>query len=202
MFDARNQPVGWLANRIAFLLQGKYKPNSFHNWDNGDGVIVVNSDHVHLGNRKWQEKMYRKHSGYPGGLNEVPAWMMREKYSNRIIELAVRGMLPKNRLRDARLSRLRVFTGPEHDFVNLFPEHASVDWPTEMTQKEIEAEEADLDDIGCDDVTGMFEDGWIYDTKEMIRYREDDNGTFVEEPILINGKKVEQVPHKYPTAGY
>ena len=89
LFDARQQPVGRIANRIAHLLMGKHKPTYFPNQDNGDVIVVVNTDHIFLNGSKWKTKVYRKHSGYPGGMNEIPAWMMKERWSDRIIKIAV-----------------------------------------------------------------------------------------------------------------
>lgn len=84
-------------------------------------MVVINADKVHFTGRKWKQKMYRRHSGFPGGLKEVPAEKMLEKFPERIIRYAVNGMLPKNRLRREKLSNLMVYTGAEHPHKAQFP---------------------------------------------------------------------------------
>lgn len=189
LFDAQNVPVGRIANKIAMLLLGKHKPDYLPNQDNGDFVIVVNSDNIHFTGSKLKTKIYRKHTGYPGGLNEIPAKQMRERFSTQIVDLAVRSMLPKNRLRDARMSRLLVFEGPEHPYHSLFPDHTRIEWPS-------------ADDINQDDLRPVNpQEGWMYDLKDLVRYKEID-GVYVEEKIerFLDGK--EPAPHKYKTIGF
>eukprot|EP01094_Clydonella_sp_ATCC50884_P005162 TRINITY_DN14124_c0_g1_i1.p2 TRINITY_DN14124_c0_g1~~TRINITY_DN14124_c0_g1_i1.p2 ORF type:complete len:219 (-),score=54.73 TRINITY_DN14124_c0_g1_i1:108-764(-) len=112
--DAKGMVVGRLADKVATLLQGKYKPVVNKSVDTGDFVVVTNVDKVQFTGNKWRQKLYRWHTGYPGGLKEVPAWRMHERRPERVIEAAVSGMLPKNRLRKDRLRRLKLYTGDEH----------------------------------------------------------------------------------------
>jgi len=112
--DARGMVVGRLAEKIATLLQGKYKPVYNPSVDCGDFVVVTNVDQIQFTGNKWRQKLYRWHTGYPGGLKEVPAFRMHERKPERVLEHAVSGMLPKNRLRKHRMRRLKVYTGDEH----------------------------------------------------------------------------------------
>jgi large subunit ribosomal protein L13 len=112
--DAAGQRLGTLAVRIARALSGKHKPTQTPHIDDGDHVIVVNAEKVELGGKKWQQKLYYRHSNYPGGLKVQTASEMHEKHPQRLIEKAVRGMLPTNRMRDAQLRRLSVYVGAEH----------------------------------------------------------------------------------------
>jgi large subunit ribosomal protein L13 len=112
--DAAGQRLGTLAVRIARALSGKLKPTWTPHIDDGDHVIVINADKVELGGNKWQQKVYHRHSGFPGGLRTETAQNVREKYPERLIERAVRGMLPTNRMRDVHLTRLNVYVGESH----------------------------------------------------------------------------------------
>ncbi|MGH7728105.1 MAG: 50S ribosomal protein L13 [Vulcanimicrobiaceae bacterium] len=112
--DASGARLGTLAVRIARVLAGRQKPTWTPHIDAGDFVVVVNAEKVELGGKKWTQKVYRRHSGYPGGLSEQTAGEVRRKHPERLIERAVRGMLAGNRLRDDRLNRLKVYVGPEH----------------------------------------------------------------------------------------
>ncbi|GLB34260.1 putative ribosomal protein L13 [Lyophyllum shimeji] len=107
--DATDRVLGKLAERIALVLMGKHKPIYDPSVDCGDYVIVTNSRKVKVTGRKDQQLLYRKHSMYPGGLKETPYRDMMEKKPDEIIRHAVAGMLPKNKLRDRRLERLRIF---------------------------------------------------------------------------------------------
>jgi large subunit ribosomal protein L13 len=100
--------------RIARALSGKHKATQTPHIDDGDHVIVVNAEKVELGGKKWQQKLYYRHSNYPGGLKVQTAREIKEKHPQRLIEKAVRGMLPTNRMRDAQLRRLSVYAGAEH----------------------------------------------------------------------------------------
>jgi large subunit ribosomal protein L13 len=108
------QVVGKLATNIATLLIGKHKPTYVPRFDCGDHVVVVNAGDVVFTGRKWTQKMYAHHTGWPGGLKEMSAADMLRKFPDRIIPRAVRSMLPKNLLRKQRLQRLHVFAGAEH----------------------------------------------------------------------------------------
>ena len=112
--DAAGQRLGTLAVRIARALSGKTKPTWTPHIDDGDYVIVINAAKVELGGDKWQQKVYHRHSGFPGGLRTETAQNVREKYPERLIERAVRGMLPTNRMREVHLNRLRVYAGDSH----------------------------------------------------------------------------------------
>jgi large subunit ribosomal protein L13 len=112
--DAAGQRLGTLAVRIARTLSGRTKPTWTPHIDGGDFVVVINADRVELGGNKWQQKVYRRHSGFPGGLRTETAQEVREKHPERLIERAVRGMLATNRMRDVQLGRLSVYAGPDH----------------------------------------------------------------------------------------
>lgn len=112
--DAEGQVLGRLATQIALLLRGKHKPTFTPSMDGGDFVIVVNADKVMLTGRKVEQKMYYRHSGYPGGMREIPFKEMMAKHPDRVIRLAVKGMLPKTRMGRKMLRKLRVYAGPEH----------------------------------------------------------------------------------------
>jgi len=112
--DATGLRLGALAVRIARVLAGKHKPTWTPHIDDGDHVVVLNADKVELSGNKWVQKVYHRHSGFPGGLRTETAQQVREKHPERLVERAVRGMLAPNRLRDERLGRLKVYTGAEH----------------------------------------------------------------------------------------
>jgi large subunit ribosomal protein L13 len=114
VIDAEGQVLGRLATQIATLLRGKHKPSFTPSLDTGDFVIVVNVEKIHLTGRKPQQKVYYRHSGYPGGLRETPYKMMLQKHPDRILRLAVRGMLPKTRMGRKQLTKLRIYAGPHH----------------------------------------------------------------------------------------
>ena len=112
--DAKDQILGRVATKVASLLIGKGKADITPHVDGGDYVIVLNSDLVKLTRGKELKKMYYKHSGYPGGLKEVVFADQLKKDSRKIIQLAVKNMLPKNKLRDDRFNRLFIYKGEEH----------------------------------------------------------------------------------------
>ncbi|MGA2759554.1 MAG: 50S ribosomal protein L13 [Candidatus Cybelea sp.] len=112
--DAAGQRLGTLAVRIARALSGKHKPTWTPHIDDGDHVIVLNAEKVELGGKKWDQKLYYRHSNYPGGLRVQTAREMFDKHPERLVEKAVRGMLAGNRMRDVLLGRLNVYTGAEH----------------------------------------------------------------------------------------
>ena len=112
--DAAGQRLGTLAVRIARALSGKLKPTWTPHIDGGDHVVVLNADKVELGGKKWSQKVYHHHSGFPGGLRTETAAQVRAKHPERLIERAVRGMLAPNRTRDVQLRRLRVYGGASH----------------------------------------------------------------------------------------
>lgn len=112
--DADGQVLGRLATRVATILRGKHKPGFVPHLDIGDHVVVVNAEKVHLTGRKLQDKMYRWHTGYIGNLREVSAGTMLKTHPERVIEWAVQGMLPKNRLGRAMAKKLKVYRGAAH----------------------------------------------------------------------------------------
>jgi len=112
--DADGQVLGRLASRVAAILRGKHKPTFVPHLDVGDHVVVINAEKVHLTGRKLTDKIYRWHTGYIGGLREVSAGAMLKTHPERVIEWAVEGMLPKNRLGRAMAKKLKVYRGREH----------------------------------------------------------------------------------------
>jgi large subunit ribosomal protein L13 len=114
VIDATGKRVGRLASEIAILLRGKHKPEFTPHVDTGDFVVVVNCEKVEFTGDKWQQKMYRRHSGYPGGLKETRAIDVLRTHPERILMSAVKGMLPHNSLGAQQLTKFRVYAGPEH----------------------------------------------------------------------------------------
>ena len=112
--DAAGKNLGRLASRIATILRGKHKPNYTPHLDVGDFVIVVNAEKVAVTGRKLRRKMYYRHSLYPGGLKQVSLEQMLQKHPTRVIEHAVRGMLPKNRLGRRMIKKLKIYAGDSH----------------------------------------------------------------------------------------
>lgn len=112
--DADGLTLGRLASRVAQVLRGKHKPTYAPHVDGGDFVIVVNAGKVAVTGNKEIAKTYYRHSGYPGGLSELTLAEMREKFPERIIQVAVKGMLPKNRLGRQMMKKLKVYAGPDH----------------------------------------------------------------------------------------
>lgn len=112
--DATGQTLGRLVTQVARVLSGKHKPTYSPAVDVGDYVIVVNADKIHVTGNKLDQKMYYRHSGYPGGLKMIPLRKQLQQHPERVIEHAVRGMLPKNRLGRQMLKKLKVYAGPEH----------------------------------------------------------------------------------------
>ena len=114
VIDAEGQVLGRMATEIARVLRGKHKPSFSPHVDGGDFVIVVNAKRVKLTGSKEADKRYYRHSGYPGGLRVRTLSEMREKKPEAVVRLAVKGMLPKNRLGKGQLGKLKVYAGPEH----------------------------------------------------------------------------------------
>ena len=128
VIDASDVVLGRLASHAAILLRGKHKPIYAPHVDTGDFVIVVNAEKVALSGRKLEQKRAYRHSGYPGGLRAVAYQDMLEKHPERVIEKAVRGMLPKNSLGRNMLRKLKVYAGPDH------PHQAQQPVPFEIKQ--------------------------------------------------------------------
>ncbi len=116
--DAKDKPLGRLAARLSLILQGKNKAQYTPNADLGDYVVVINAEKVRLTGKKLKQKKYYRHSGYIGGLKEVTAKKMLETHPDRIIRYAVRGMLPKNKLRKTMLKKLKICVGTEHPYID------------------------------------------------------------------------------------
>ena len=112
--DATDKTLGRLATQIADTLRGKHKPEYTPHCDVGDFVIVVNAEKISVTGKKREEKRYYRHSGYPGGLRSRTLTEMLDRRPEEVIRLAVKGMLPRNRLARAQLRKLKVYAGPEH----------------------------------------------------------------------------------------
>jgi large subunit ribosomal protein L13 len=112
--DAKDQVLGRLATQVATFLMGKHKPTYVPHMLSGDFVVVINAEQIKVTGLKAEKKIYRRHSQYPGNLKEIPYSRMQERQPERIIELAVRGMLPKNKLGRQMMRRLKVYAGAEH----------------------------------------------------------------------------------------
>ena len=117
VIDADSSVLGRIASEAAKLLQGKHKPRYTPFLDVGDHVIIVNAERIRLTGRKENQKLYRHHSGYPGGLRVDSARNVRQRRPVRIVESAVRGMLPKTKLGNAMYRKLKVYAGPDHPHV-------------------------------------------------------------------------------------
>lgn len=114
LVDAQGVPLGRLSSQVARLLTGKHKPTYARHVDTGDFVIVINAEKTVLTGRKDDQKIYYRHSGKPGNLKQETAAELRQRRPARLVELAVRGMLPKNRLGRRQLRKLKVYAGPDH----------------------------------------------------------------------------------------
>ncbi len=184
--DARNQVLGRLTTQVARLLMGKHKPTYTPSVDCGDYVIVKNASEVALTGKKRTSKLYQWHTGWMGGLKTLTARQMFERDSRRVISLAVKGMLPRNPIRDTRLGRLRVFPGEEHDHaaqaaqsLEYAPEHLAAvaprsvpprekvaggalvkDAATELTPEELKSVEASLVKLEHDPAFAKRYDEW------------------------------------------
>ena len=112
--DAEGQTLGRLATQVAGLLMGKHKPTYSAHLDMGDFVVVVNADKVRVTGKKMEDKKYYRHTGYMGGLKVMTLAMMMQRRPGRVVEMAVRGMLPRNRLSRHVLRHLKVYAGPDH----------------------------------------------------------------------------------------
>jgi large subunit ribosomal protein L13 len=129
VLDATDQVLGRLATRVATVIRGKHKPPYTPHLDVGDFVVVVNAEKVKLTGNKLEKKQYRRHTGYPGGLVEIPYGRLLETHPERAIESAVWGMLPKGRLGRQLRQKLKVHAGPGHPHSSQKPEVLTVDGP-------------------------------------------------------------------------
>jgi len=112
--DAEGQTLGRLASKVAAVLRGKHKPIYSPSVDAGDFVIVINADKIQVTGRRMDQKRYYRHSGYPGGLREMTLKEQLERHPTRPVEIAVKGMLPKNSLGRQMIKKLKVYAGPDH----------------------------------------------------------------------------------------
>ena len=126
LIDAKDAPLGRVATEIAKYLIGKYKPTYTPHIDGGDYVVVINAKEVVVTGDKEEGKIYYRHSGFPGGIKDASLKEVREKFPERIIENAVKGMLPKNKLSPERMQRLKVFAGSDHAHTAQTPEKVEV----------------------------------------------------------------------------
>ena len=113
--DAEGEVLGRLASKVAKLIRGKHKPNFTPHVDCGDNVVIINAEKIKLTGNKWNDKTYVRHTGYPGGQRTLSATELFGKSPNRVVEKAVKGMLPKNKLGSALFRNLYVYTGGQHD---------------------------------------------------------------------------------------
>ncbi|MEK3955413.1 MAG: 50S ribosomal protein L13 [Psychrobacillus psychrotolerans] len=120
--DAEGQTLGRLASEVAAILRGKNKPTFTPNVDTGDHVIILNAEKIHLTGNKLNDKIYYRHTQFSGGLKQRTALEMRTKYPTKMLELAIKGMLPKNSLGRQTFSKLHVYTGAEHPHAAQKPE--------------------------------------------------------------------------------
>lgn len=120
--DAEGQTLGRLASEVASILRGKHKPTFTPNVDTGDHVIIINADKIELTGNKLQKKIYYRHTQFGGGLKQRTAGEMKEKYPTQMLELAIKGMLPKNSLGRQMFTKLNVYTGSEHPHAAQKPE--------------------------------------------------------------------------------
>ena len=112
--DAENKALGRLASKVAQILKGKHKPTYTPHMDMGDFVVVVNAEKIRVSGNKEMQKTYFSHSGYPGGTKEVDLYTMRRRFPERVIQNAVKGMLPHNRLGRQMMRNLKIYSGPDH----------------------------------------------------------------------------------------
>ncbi len=118
VIDASEKILGRLASQAAILLMGKHKPIYSTNLDTGDYVVIINAAKIKVSGKKEEQKIYYRHSGYPGGLKSLTLGELRSKHPTRVVEYAVKGMVPHNRLGRAMLKKLKIYAGSEH------PHHA------------------------------------------------------------------------------
>jgi large subunit ribosomal protein L13 len=127
LVDASDLPLGRLASEVATILRGKHKPTFAPHMDMGDFVVIVNADKVAVTGAKEEGKSYYSHSGYPGGLSQRSFRELLQRHPERVVEKAVRGMLPRNRLGRAMGRKLRVYAGPDHPHAGQAPEQLTLD---------------------------------------------------------------------------
>ncbi|OQX86037.1 MAG: 50S ribosomal protein L13 [Candidatus Omnitrophica bacterium 4484_70.2] len=126
LVDAKDKVLGRLATRIAKILQGKTKPTYSPNFISGDYVVVINAEHMKITGRKYEEKVYDKYSGYPGGRKTISFKNLMKKNPSKILYLAIRGMLPKNKLRKKMLRMLKIYPENKHPHFAQSPERVEI----------------------------------------------------------------------------
>ncbi|MFN3921391.1 MAG: 50S ribosomal protein L13 [Caldimicrobium sp.] len=114
MIDAKNKTLGRLASKIAYLLQGKHRPDYTPHVDQADFFVIINAEKIKLTGKKLDQKLYRRHSGYMGGLKLETARVLLQKKPEQILYLAIKGMLPKNRMRNKLLKKVKIYAGESH----------------------------------------------------------------------------------------
>lgn len=124
--DAEGKTLGRLASQIAHILRGKHKPTYSPHMDLGDHIVVINAEKIRVTGRKAEQKVYYRHTGYPGGLRTTTYEDMLGKHPERILRIAVKGMLPNNILGRQMFKKLRVYAGPEHEHVAQQPQALSL----------------------------------------------------------------------------
>lgn len=126
LVDAEGQSLGRLSSVVARMLRGKHKPNFTPHVDCGDNVIVINAEKINLTGNKWTDKEYQRYTGYPGGQRSLTATQLFDKDPTRLVENAVKGMLPKNKLGAALFRNLNVFVGNEHTYAAQKPKTIAI----------------------------------------------------------------------------
>jgi len=127
LIDAADAPLGRVASRAATVLRGKHRPDFTPNQDAGDFVVIINAAKVKLTGSKLDSKVYYRHTGYPGGIRKVTAGRLLETRPERMIEMAVRGMLPRNRLARRLFTKLKIYRGAEHPHAAQKPQPLALD---------------------------------------------------------------------------
>lgn len=127
LVDAEGETLGRLASKVAQIIRGKHKTNFTPHVDCGDNVIVINAEKVKMSGNKWADKTYIRHTGYPGGQRSLTAEQLLAKRPERIVEMAVKRMLPKNKLGSRLYTNLKVIVGTEHNFAAQKPETINLD---------------------------------------------------------------------------
>lgn len=127
LVDASNKTLGRLASRIAHILRGKHKPEFTPHVDTGDYVVVINAEKIHVTGNKAKDKIYYRHSGYPGGLKTFTFEKLLAKSPERVLMLAIKGMLPKGPLGYATLKKVKIYAGPEHHHSAQQPELLNIE---------------------------------------------------------------------------
>ncbi len=124
--DAKEESLGRVASVVAKLLRGKYEPNFTPHVDCGKNVIILNAKHIKLTGKKWNQKEYIRYTGYPGGQRSIHANDLHQKNSTKVVENAVKGMLPKNKLGSSLFNNLRIFAEEEHNLQSVKPKSINI----------------------------------------------------------------------------